>query len=249
MTQPTRKFAVFDIDGTLFRWQLYSEIVFELIENGDIPKSVRKTVDERMSQWRARAHSQSFHDYEIAIVNAFLPHLNGLKASRVEMAADAVLARSGTKVHMYTRDLIEQLRSDGYVLVAISGSQNEIVQRFAKLWKFDIALGQVHEQKEGIYTGAIPGNKLLVMQKDVILKDIVHDHNLSWKESVAIGDSASDAPMLRLVERPIAFNPSDELFEAAKLNGWNVVIERKNMIYELEQTENGTYILAKAGTR
>jgi HAD superfamily hydrolase (TIGR01490 family) len=210
---------------------------------------VRKTVDEKMNQWRARTHRHSFHDYELAIVGAFLPHLSGIRASRLETAADTVLARSGARVYTYTRDLIEQLRKEGYILVAISGSQDEIVKRFAKLWKFDIALGQIHEQKEGVYTGAIPGNKLLIMQKGIILENIVREHGLSWEDSIAIGDSLSDAPMLKLVKRPIAFNPNDELFEAAKLNGWNIVIERKNMIYELEQTKDGTYILAKADTR
>ncbi|HMH69830.1 MAG TPA: HAD-IB family hydrolase [Candidatus Saccharimonadales bacterium] len=249
MSQPQRKFAVFDIDGTLFRWQLFSEIVFELIESGDIPQSVRKSVDAKMDEWRNRAHRHSFHDYELAVVDAFFPHLNGLKASSLATAADTVLARSGARVYAYTRGLIDQLRKEGYTLIAISGSQDEIVQRFAKLWKFDIALGQMHEQKEGVYTGTIPGNKLLILQKGTILKNIVREHNLSWQRSVAVGDSLSDAAMLKLVERPIAFNPNDELFEAARANGWNIVIERKNMIYELEQNDNGTYLLVKADTR
>lgn len=243
-----KKFAVFDIDGTLFRWQLFHEILFELIEGGHIPQQARETIEEKMGEWRSRKHPHSFHDYEMAVVNAFLPCLKTLSTTTLESAADTILLRSGTHVYTYTRDLVETLRKQGYTLVAISGSQDEIVQRFAKLWHFDIALGQVHDSKDGKYTGDIPGNKLLVSQKGELLKEIVATHKLSWKKSIAVGDSLSDASMLALVEQPIAFNPNDDLFAKAKQHGWRVVIERKNMIYELE-LRDGTYLLANASTR
>jgi HAD superfamily hydrolase (TIGR01490 family) len=243
-----KKFAVFDIDGTLFRWQLFSEIVFELIETGHIPQQARHEVDEKMAEWRSRKHSHSFHDYEMAVVKAFLGSVKRLDASAIDTAADTILKRSGTHVYAYTRDLMKKLKADNYTLIALSGSQNEVVQRFAKLWGFDIALGQVHEVKDGMYTGDIPGGTLLVLQKGKLLKDIVKQHHLTWTDSIGVGDSKSDAAMLELVEQPITFNPADDLFAIAKKKGWKVVIERKNMIYELE-SQDGIYILADAGTR
>lgn len=119
------------------------------------------------------------------------------------------------------------------------------MQRFAKQWQFDTALGQILEAENGTYTGAIPENKLLVRRKGELLSGIVKENNLSWEGSVAVGDSHSDASMLALVEQPIAFNPDDALFAEAKKHGWKIVIERKNMAYELER-QNGLYILAEA---
>ena len=243
-----RKFAVFDIDGTLFRWQLFHEIVFELVESGHLPMQVRHDIEETLHEWRGRKHHGSFHDYEMALVNAFLPHIPTIQVTALETAADTVIKRCSSHVYMYTRELIASLKKKGYVIIAISGSQDEIVQRFAKLWDFDIALGQVFETKDGFYTGAIRGGKLLVEQKGDLLKELVKTHDLSWKDSVAVGDSLSDAAMLQLVEQPIAFNPNDLLFNTAKEKGWKIVIERKNMIYELE-AKNGAYLLADAGTK
>jgi HAD superfamily hydrolase (TIGR01490 family) len=238
-----KKFAVFDIDGTLFRSQLYHEVVFELIESGCIPKHAKKEIDEKMTEWRNRAHHHAFHDYEMAVVHAFRPHLSDIKMSDVEAAADKILARSSAQVYTYSRDLIETLRNKGFILVAISGSHDEIVKRFAKLWKFDLAFGQIHDKQGDHYTGTIPGGKLLVEQKGQFLKNIVKEYNLTWQDSVGIGDSLSDAAMLALVQYPIAFNPNDELFNIAKKHHWRVVIERKNMIYELEPHGN-SFVLA-----
>jgi len=243
-----KKFAVFDIDGTLFRWQLFHELVSELLANGHLPATAKKDIDTTIAAWRARAHTHAFADYEMAIVNAFRPYVAGMKVRDIEEAADKILSRSGKNVYVYTRSLIDELRSQGYTLIAISGSQHEIVTRFADLWKFDIALGQISDAVDGTYTGTIPDGKLVVMQKGILLKKIVTEHGLSWEESIAVGDSHSDADMMKLVARPIAFNPNDELYDEAVKNGWDIVIERKNMIYELEQ-KDGTYVLAQANSR
>jgi len=60
--------------------------------------------------------------------------------------------------------------------------------------------------------------------------------NLNFAGSVAMGDTDSDTPMLDLADRPIAFNPNKELFEHALQKGWEIVLERKDMIYHLGQT-------------
>jgi phosphoserine phosphatase len=45
--------------------------------------------------------------------------------------------------------------------------------------------------------------------------------------------------MLAKTETAIAFNPSKQLFVAAKKNGWRVVVERKNVIYKLSAKNDG----------
>ena len=40
-------------------------------------------------------------------------------------------------------------------------------------------------------------------------------------------------PFLEMVENPICFNPNEKLYTEAKRQGWKVVVERKDVIYEL----------------
>lgn len=243
-----KKFAAFDIDGTLFRWQLFHEVVFELIKSGYISEETKQKVEQKMQAWRDRSHKHSFRDYELALVEAYIPCIKGLPTHVFTTAAEGILGKHSGEVYTYTRDLIKKLKSEGYTLIALSGSQDEIVQPFAKKWGFDIALGQVHNIENEKYTGSTPGEKLVIEQKGVLLKQLVEENNLSWEGSYAVGDSLSDAQMLALVTHPIAFNPNDLLFEVAKEKGWKIVIERKNMTYELEQ-KSGTYLLANATAR
>jgi len=76
------------------------------------------------------------------------------------------------------------------------------------------------------------------------LKKLVKQHSVVFTGSVGVGDSRSDATMLNLVEQPIAFNPERELFDYATRKGWKIVVERKNLVYELEKRD-GKYQLVK----
>jgi hypothetical protein len=59
---------------------------------------------------------------------------------------------------------------------------------------------------------------------------------------VAVGDTLSDIGTLSMVERPIAFNPDQQLLAHAFDNNWSVVVERKNVVYGLSP-EGGRYAL------
>lgn len=51
--------------------------------------------------------------------------------------------------------------------------------------------------------------------------------------------------MLSVTERPIAFNPNAALYDEAQKHGWKIVLERKNMIYEMDKNGEG-YVVTNA---
>ena len=235
------KFAAFDIDGTLFRWQLFHELVFALKEMGCFDDETSKGLDGAFLAWRG--WKMPFDDYEMYVVRAIENNLASIPPSGFDRAAKQIVERSGHKVYKYTRDLITTLKKDGYHVIAISGSQQEIIEPFAELYGFDGCIGALYERKDGLFTGKklrhIPGNKA------TLLKEYVDEHVLDFADSVAVGDSAGDIPMLEIVENPIAFNPAHDLLEHATTKGWRIVLERKNVAYELQKGYDGPYILEK----
>jgi len=73
-------------------------------------------------------------------------------------------------------------------------------------------------QKRGAYTG---------------LKRAVEKEGLTLAHSIGVGDTESDIPFLELVAQPICFNPNMNLYRYAKRMKWKVVVERKDVVYEL----------------
>ena len=101
-------------------------------------------------------------------------------------------------------------------------------------------VGQQWERGEKYFTGKVVKTHT---GKDKIIERMLDKHNLTMKDSYAVGDSNGDSGMLGIVDNPIAFNPNSELIEKALANNWKIVIERKNVSYELEGNKDGRFIL------
>jgi len=245
MEEKKRPFAVFDIDGTLIRWQLYHSLVDELARTGYIKKSEYRKVKESRMTWKRREHKSTFAVYRSTLVEVFHDALKTLPPSELDSAAEKVFETYKDQVYTYTRDLIARLKDQGYVLFAISGSQHEIITRLATYYGFDDAVGNQYERAGEKLTGE---HQHVVENKPKVLKGLMKKYNVEFKNSIAIGDSGSDASLLELVDHPVAFNPDQTLFEIATGKKWPIIIERKNVIYELRSVD-GSYQLCSPNSR
>lgn len=234
-----KAFAVFDIDGTLIRWQLYHAMADALAKNGHIEAGTYSVIRNARLQWKQRTGPQSFKDYELQIIRAYEKALLVLSDEQLNQAVDNVFDEYKDQVYIFTRDLIKKLKAKGYLLFAISGSQSEIIGKVTEYYGFDDFVGTQYKVVAGkldkVFNAA---------DKKKVLAALVTKHDADHKDSFGVGDSASDIPMLEAVQNPIVFNPEKVLFEHAKSKGWKIIIERKNMVYELEK-KNGKYVLAK----
>ena len=223
-----KKIAVFDIDGTIFRSSLDNVLFRALIKEGLFPQSAFDEIFEYYEKWINR--KGPYGDYNIKIYYALATHLKGLDVAQVESIACDAVHEYKERVYTYTRDLIEQLR-DEYILLAISGSPIEVVQAFVDHRNFDAAYGTTYAQKNGKYTGEFH-TEMYDLKKET-LKTFCKEHDLTLKDSIGVGDTSGDISFLEDVENPIAFNPNQVLYEKAKEKGWKIIVERKDVIYEI----------------
>lgn len=238
-----RPFAVFDIDGTLIRWQLYHAVVDELVRSGHMDKQQFQTVRQARMEWKRRAHQGSFNDYEQTLIKLFDLAITSIKVSDLEAACGHVIEEYKDQVYTYTRDMIKDLRSKNYLIFGISGSPQQIVKMLADYYDFDDYGGSTFQVKDGRFTG--DKEVLRLDRKPAYLKELALKHGATWQGSIGVGDSEGDIAMLATVEQPIAFNPNKLLFDHARTAGWQIVVERKNVIYKFEAT-NEQYLLAQA---
>jgi len=240
MPGPTkRKIAVFDIDGTIFRSSLLIEAFHALIERGIFPSSALREVKRDHTAWLDR--KGHYDDYLMKLVRVYYRHLRGKRPDVVEPIFSQLIRTQRHRVYRYTRDLIPRLRAQGYYLVALSNSQDAIVKKFASTFDFDHIIGRSTEVRDGRYTGhgIINGTRLPVgvkLDKPKLLTDFLATHDIvpDLPRSLAIGDSEGDLDILSTVGKPIAFNPSFELARVAKRRAWTIVIERKDVMYEIK---------------
>ena len=225
-----RKVAVFDIDGTIFRSSLLLELVEALIHAKVFSKYAKSHYEESWEKWRDR--EGSYYDFIMSVVSAYKGYIKGVRRAEVWKVAERVIDMQKKRTYRYTRDLVKKLQKTHYLL-AISHSPYEVVAPFAKTLGFEKVYAQVYEvDKKVRFTGNWLYQDILPFKNKVLERAIEHN-NLTLKGSVGVGDTESDIPFLEMVDQPIAFNPSSELYKMAKKKKWDILVERKDVIYHL----------------
>lgn len=226
-----KKVAIFDIDGTIFRSSLLVELTDAFIQEGIFSSKVGKSYAKSHKDWLDR--KGSYDKYIVEVIDAFHENIKGIKHGEFLKIAKKVVAFHKNRIYRYTRDLVRDLKKKGYYLLAISKSPKEIVEEFGKQLGFNKVYGLVYEID---HKKRLTGEILfwdLISDKAKILKRAIKKENLTLKGSVGVGDTESDIAFLKMVEKPICFNPNKKLFQYAKKAEWKIIVERKDVTYKL----------------
>ena len=225
-----RKVAVFDVDGTIFRSSLLVEVVEQLIRDGVFSEDVQQTYARQHEKWLNR--EGDYESYIQAVVKGFTEHLVGVHYSALADASKKVVAAQWKRTYRYPRALIKQLKDRGYFLLAISHSPKTILDKFCPRLGFDKVYGLLYEiDGDEKFTGRIIEEQAL--DKAYLIRRAVDKESLMLTNSIGVGDTESDIKFLEVVAKPICFNPNAKLYAHAKKEKWKVVVERKDVIYEL----------------
>lgn len=226
-----KKVAFFDIDGTVFRSSLLIELVEELVAQTVFPTVIKDEYEREYIAWQNR--EGTYEQYIKALVAAYIGHIKGVHYGEVADIGRQVVAKKNKHVYRYSRDLIEKLRKQEYFIVAISQSPKTILDEFCEQLGFDKVYGRIYELgPQDKFTGEMV-DVHLIENKANILARVLEKEDVTLTGSVAVGDTEGDIGLLEKVDQPICFNPNRRLYDHALRMGWKVVVERKDVIYEL----------------
>jgi HAD superfamily hydrolase (TIGR01490 family) len=230
--QTSQPVAFFDIDGTLFRSSLLIELVEAMIRADVFPATAREHYEAEYRAWHTR--EGSYEAYITAVIQAFLTHLKGVHYGTLADIGRQVVAVQSKRVYRYTRDRIAALKAEGYFLVAISQSPKTILDDFCKQYGFDKVYGRIYEiGPSDCFTGVVVDEFLITNKANIVRRVFERNPEVTRIGAYAFGDTEGDIPLLEAVAQPVCFNPNQSLYDHARRLGWPVVVERKDVIYNI----------------
>ncbi|EJP6471484.1 HAD-IB family hydrolase [Clostridium sp. L74] len=229
--------AFFDIDGTLYREGLITEVFKKLVKYEIIePERWYNEVRPEYVKWDKR--QGNYDNYLLKMADIYIEAIKGLHKSQIEFIAKKVVEQKGDRVYTFTRDSIKWHKQQGHKIITVSGSPYELVKEMASKYGFDDFRGAVYKfNEENIYTGDVIPMWDSESKKKAI-NELVEKYNIDLNKSYAYGDTSGDFSMFQMVENPICVNPTKELIqkvvESERVKGkTKIIVERKDMVYKL----------------
>ena len=235
-----KRLAIFDIDGTIFRSSLLIELVRALVAEGIFKPDAEDVYRRAEEAWLNR--EGDYEAYINSVVAAFRKNVTGVRYGDLRRVAYKVVAAHRGRTYRFTRDLARELKKKGYYLLALSHSPKIVVDAFARAMGFNKVYGIMYaadrEGPNGHFTGEILFRDIVKQKDKLVLRTIENaalagGGGLTLRGSVGVGDTESDIPFLKLVARPICFNPNAKLYREARKRKWEVAVERKDVVYEI----------------
>ncbi|MBQ4164400.1 MAG: HAD-IB family hydrolase [Turicibacter sp.] len=230
--------AFFDIDGTIYREGLITEVFkkiikYELIEEGVWHHEIKPVY----LKWDRR--EGDYDEYLLKMVDAYTQAIQGISKEHIDHVAQKVINQKGDRVYTFSRERMKWHKEQGHIVIAISGSPIELVSKMAAKYQMDDFRGTIYQTDEsGRYNGqVIPMWDAVSKQKAI--NELVEKYNIDLSESYAYGDTTGDLTMFHSVKTPFAINPTKELItklmESEELKEKiNVIVERKDVKYKLD---------------
>jgi HAD superfamily hydrolase (TIGR01490 family) len=229
--------AFFDIDGTLYREGLITEVFKKLIKS-ELIENDRwyKEVKPFYVKWDKRIGN--YDNYLLKMADIYSEAIIGLHRSQIDFIAKQIIKQKGDRVYTYTRDRIEWHKDQGHIIITISGSPIELVREMSIKHGFDDYVGTKYIFDENnFYTGdVIP--MWDSVSKQTAIESFVCKYNIDLDKSYAYGDTSGDYNMLSLISHPTVMNPTKELLlkilsDDKLKEKINIIIERKDVVYRL----------------
>ena len=229
--------AFFDIDGTISREGLISEmfkkmIKYELIDNS----KWYNEVEPAFTKWDKRVG-----DYDIYLqkmVDIYTETVKNTNSFLIAHIARKVIEQKGERVYTYSRERIQWHKAQGHIVIAISGSPVELVREVSKKYDMDDFRGTVYRiGKDGVYNGEIIPMWDSESKRKAIF-EMTEKYNIDLSASYAYGDTNGDFSMLKLVGNPFVINPTRELIAHIQKDEQlkekiSIIVERKDVTYRM----------------
>ena len=161
--------------------------------------------------------------------DGYVPHavslLKGYREEDVAKVAHAyVQERLAKRIKAPVFKMLKELEGQGYRVYLVSAGIDVYLKPFATFLGVG-CISTVAEIEGGVYTGRIMGSECRDEGKVYAVRAELPDFDaVNWEESFAFGDSVADIPLLSIVGRPCAIDPSADLASHACEHGWDIQI-------------------------
>lgn len=198
------KLAVFDFDSTLMDGETLDIIAKET----EYYKEIKEITEKGMKG--------EIDFFESLISRVAL--LEGMKLKKVNEICESLPIMNGAK------ETIKELKNKNYKCVCFSGGFKNATLIFVEKLKLDGEFSNIFHTKNNILTGKVGGEMMFSDSKGNMLLALQKLLNISYNDTLVVGDGANDLSMFKHAKNRVAFCSKEILKKEA-----NIIINEKDL--------------------
>ncbi|PTY40354.1 phosphoserine phosphatase SerB [Brachyspira hampsonii] len=198
------KLAVFDFDSTLMDGETLDIIARETNFADEISDITAKGM---------RGEIDFFESLQMRV-----SLLKGIKLETVNEICSSLPIMNGAK------ETIEELHKKGYKCVCFSGGFKNATVLFAQKLNLDAEFANIFHVKDNLLTGKVGGEMMFSDSKGNMLLTLQKLLNISYDDTLVVGDGANDLSMFKHAKNRAAFCAKEVLKKEA-----NIIIDKKDL--------------------
>ena len=198
------KLCVFDFDSTLMDGETIDEIAVKVGKKDEISKITDLAMAGEMDFFDSltlRAEQLKGVKYEdVVSICKNLPLMNG------------------------AIETVKALKEKGYKVIIFSGGFREATSYHGEILGVDSDFSNRFQHKDGLLTGKVGGDMMFGYSKGDMIQRMQKLLNVSYENTIAVGDGANDASMFEHSAKKVAFCGKEVLRKKA-----NITINEKDL--------------------
>lgn len=198
------KLAVFDFDSTLMDGETLDIIAKET----EYYKEIKEITEKGMKG--------EIDFFESLILRVAL--LEGMKLKKVNEICESLPIMNGAE------ETIKELKNKNYKCVCFSGGFKNATLIFVEKLKLDGEFSNIFHTKNNILTGKVGGEMMFLDSKGNMLLALQKLLNISYNDTLVVGDGANDLSMFKYAKNRVAFCSKEILKKEA-----NIIINEKDL--------------------
>ena len=204
------KLAIFDFDSTLMDGETLDIIAKETKHYKEIKEITEKGMKGELDFFESLTYRVSL--------------LEGMKLEKVNEICESLPIMNGAK------ETIKELKKRDYKCVCFSGGFKNATSLFVQKLKLDGEFSNIFHTKNNILTGKVGGEMMFADSKGNMLLALQKLLNISYDNTLTVGDGANDLSMFKYAKNRVAFCSKEILKKEA-----NIIIDEKDLSLILDK--------------
>ena len=218
------KVAIFDFDGTIYKFETYTLMLDHAKHHPlyhERYKSFYYSIVPPYLGYKMRVYSEA--KMKLNLTQKYLSLFEGKTSGEVNAFLAEVAEKMTDDFNPLVLERMKEHQKNGDIVMVVSGAYKPLLDLVLDDLPIDYIIGTGIPIEDNYVNPKKPIDHVQSERKTELILETLRDKTIDWENSYAYGDSKADLPVLHMVGNPVVVCPDPKLQAIANRKKWQFI--------------------------